>query len=91
MDQQNSITKIAKRFRWNLLTYRSNSGKTMFVCSSCGRHSSTPDKACPPREGVDLHCEDWPEHPDHSMTLCGIEKTFNKLESEGLLTVHRER
>lgn len=34
------------RTRWVRLVATSPSGKTLYVCTVCGRLSSTPDKAC---------------------------------------------
>ena len=33
---------------WKVLEETSPSGKRLFVCTSCGRISYTPDKFCPP-------------------------------------------
>lgn len=42
--------------RWVRLRKTSESGKTMFVCTVCGRNSTTPDKDC--RTMEDPH-ESW--------------------------------
>lgn len=57
--------------RWKTLTKTSPSGKTMFVCMSCGRTSPVPDADC--REKVVAYasggsflmpCSVWPMSPE---------------------------
>ena len=47
---QNEIADLKMRLgelsRWVVIDRKSNSGKTLFVCTSCGRVSQTPDKTC---------------------------------------------
>lgn len=39
---------------WAPASYVSNSGKSMFVCKTCGRHSQTPDRHCPIGQTINL-------------------------------------
>lgn len=49
-------SQIEDKSRWIRLKRTSNSGKTMWVCSICGRNSVTPDKTCKTFEDPD---ESW--------------------------------
>lgn len=40
--------------KWRRANYTSPSGKSIFICEKCGRHSVTPDKNCPIGHSVNL-------------------------------------
>ncbi len=51
------------RGRWRILSKVSPSGKTLFVCLSCGRESYSPDDKCPKPVTMwnreERECKDW--------------------------------
>ena len=51
--------------RWQILYRTSPSGKTLYVCTICGRSSATPDKNCPSFEQYVPGC------PDTKSINCG--------------------
>jgi hypothetical protein len=44
--QVNQVWESSREDRWAEITATSPSGKTLFVCRSCGRTSPTPDRNC---------------------------------------------
>lgn len=56
--------------RWQEIKKTTPSGKTLFVCMSCGRSSPVPDNECPGKisvyfEGYEhmIPCSAWPKNP----------------------------
>ncbi len=41
--------------RWTVSLSRTPSGRRLFYCGECGRHSPAPDKICPRGCGWDAH------------------------------------
>lgn len=76
---------LYKLFRWMPLSWTSPSGKAMFVCICCGRHSATPDKQCPPVDGMECHCQDFPNHERHYMSRYGLDRILDRAFEKNLL------
>ncbi len=62
-EREMTTRAIRPHGRWRQLAKVSPSGKTLFVCLSCGRESYSPDKTCPKPVTLynrqDRECVDW--------------------------------
>ncbi|MFW5740742.1 MAG: hypothetical protein ACOC1F_10305 [Myxococcota bacterium] len=80
--------------RWKEIKLTSRTGKTQFVCTYCGRVSTTPDKSCPEpsliaqerlrcrKDGIDFHDNNfyWRQWVD-----CGLREEYPDEEEHDLL------
>ena len=71
--------------RWVMLAATTPSGKTLFMCSVCGRISPTPDKRCPSMlvatDGTSITCADVErgvERPVGPLVVRRVMVTFNR-------------
>jgi Holliday junction resolvase RusA-like endonuclease len=76
-----------QRFRWMPYSQTTNSGKMQFLCTCCGRISVGPDKECPPKDGIEMHCREWPLHDDHFTARYGMKRIIERAMEDRILFV----